>query len=113
MPWAITFRDPSSLAPLNVPLHPTQLYESAAGFGIFIALMFLRRVNHFQGLLFWYYLLFYAAARFFLEFYRDDPRGWVVEGVLSTSQGIGIPVAFLSLYMILRKKSPPNSAKKS
>jgi len=97
---------------LGIPLHPTQLYESAAGFGIFIALMFLRRVKRFQGKLFWYFLLFYAVIRFFLEFCRDDPRGWVVEGSLSTSQGIGIPVAFLSLYMILRKKSPPNSAKK-
>jgi len=94
-------------------LHPTQLYESAAGFGIFIALMFMRRVKRFQGLLFWYYLLFYAAARFFLEFYRDDPRGWVVEGVLSTSQGIGIPIAFLSLCMILRKKSPPTRPKRA
>src|SRR5579864_9007570 len=27
-PWAVTFKDPASLAPLGVDLHPTQIYES-------------------------------------------------------------------------------------
>ena len=39
--WAITFTDPAANfnvgTPLNVPLHPTQLYESAAGLVILIA----------------------------------------------------------------------------
>ena len=35
LPWAITFTDPACLAPLNVPLHPTQIYESIGGFAIF------------------------------------------------------------------------------
>jgi phosphatidylglycerol:prolipoprotein diacylglycerol transferase len=106
---AVTFRDPNSLAPLGVPLHPTQLYESAATFGIFLALITMRRSERFQGRLLWYYLLFYSIARFIVEFYRGDPRGWAIQGDLSTSQAIGIPVALLALFMILRKKSAPNS----
>jgi len=109
---AVTFRDPNSLAPLGIPLHPTQLYESAATFGIFLALIAMRRLERLQGRLLWYYLLFYSIARFFLEFYRDDPRGWAIQGVLSTSQAIGIPVALLSLFMIRRKKPAANSARK-
>jgi len=27
LPWAVTFTDPHAMAPLGVPLHPTQLYE--------------------------------------------------------------------------------------
>jgi phosphatidylglycerol:prolipoprotein diacylglycerol transferase len=110
--WAVTFRDPNSLAPLGVPLHPTQLYESAATFGIFLALISMRRLERFQGRLLWYYLLFYSTARFVIEFYRGDPRGWAIPGLLSTAQATGIPVALFGLYMILRKKSPPESAGK-
>jgi phosphatidylglycerol---prolipoprotein diacylglyceryl transferase len=102
--WAVTFRDSNSLAPLGVPLHPTQLYESAATFGIFLALILMRRRERFQGRLLWFYLLFYSAARFIIEFYRGDPRGWAIPGVLSTAQATGIPVALFGLYMILRKK---------
>jgi phosphatidylglycerol:prolipoprotein diacylglycerol transferase len=110
--WAVTFRDPDSLAPLGVPLHPTQLYESAATFGIFLALISMRRLERFQGRLLWFYLLFYSTARFIIEFYRGDPRGWAIPGLLSTAQATGIPVALFGLYMILRKKSPPESAGK-
>jgi phosphatidylglycerol:prolipoprotein diacylglycerol transferase len=109
---AVTFRDANSLAPLGIPLHPTQLYESTATFGIFLALIFMRRTKRFQGQLLWYYLLFYSAARFIIEFYRGDPRGWAIPGVLSTAQAIGIPVALFALVMILRKKSPLNLANK-
>ncbi len=28
LPWAVTFTDPNSSAPLGIPLYPTQLYES-------------------------------------------------------------------------------------
>jgi len=109
---AVTFRDPNSLAPLGTPLHPTQLYESAATFGIFLALIALRRSKRFQGRLIWYYFLFYSTARFFIEFYRGDPRGWAIPGLLSTAQAIGIPMALLALFMILRKKSASNPALK-
>jgi len=71
---------------------------------IFFALIFMRRANRFQGRLFWFYLFFYSAARFIIEFYRADPRGWAIEGVLSTSQAIGIPAALLALFMLLRQE---------
>ena len=44
--------------------------------------------------------------RFIVEFYRDDPRGWVVPNALSTAQAIGIPAALLAIYMLLKKKTP-------
>jgi phosphatidylglycerol:prolipoprotein diacylglycerol transferase len=89
---------------LGIPLHPAQIYESAATFGIFIALIAMRRSNRFEGQLFWYYLFFYSAARFIIEFYRGDPRGWAIPGVLSTAQAIGIPLALLALFMLVRRK---------
>ena len=78
--WAITFTDPAAAinvgTPLNVPLHPTQLYESAAGLVIFLLLMaFERRGRPFPGRTFWMFVLLYAVSRFIIEFYRGDDRG--------------------------------------
>ena len=49
--------------------------------------------------------------RFFVEFFRDDPRGWVIPNTLSTAQAIGIPAAILAIYMLLRKKGPSPSVR--
>ena len=103
-PWACTFTSKDSLAPLGIALHPTQIYESAATFGIFVALLTMRKSKRFEGRLFWYYLLFYSVARFIIEFYREDPRGWAIPGVLSIAQAIGIPAVLLALFMLLRRK---------
>lgn len=107
VPWAVTFQDVHSLAPRGIPLHPTQLYESLATFTIFLTLIIMRRHVRFQGKLIWFYLIFYSAARFIVEFYRDDPRGWTIFGVLSPAQTIGILAAGLAIFMLWRKKSPP------
>jgi phosphatidylglycerol---prolipoprotein diacylglyceryl transferase len=80
---------------------------------IFLVLMAMRKRKRFQGKLFWFYLLFYSVMRFVVEFYRDDPRGWVVPNVLSTAQAIGIPAALLAIYMLLKRASPSPKARKS
>jgi phosphatidylglycerol:prolipoprotein diacylglycerol transferase len=100
------------LAPRGIALHPTQVYESAGDFVIFAILMAMRKKERFQGKLFWFYLLFYSAMRFFAEFYRNDPRGWIIPQTLSTSQAIGIPAAILAIYMLLRKKAPSPSVRR-
>ena len=38
LPWAVVFRNPDSLARLNVALHPTQLYDAANGLILFFFL---------------------------------------------------------------------------
>ena len=84
-----------------MPLHPTQLYESAAGLVIFVALLLLekRRGRPFPGRTFWMFVLLYAVSRFIIEFYRGDDRGMVLD-VLSTSQFISVVLAPLSLFML-------------
>jgi phosphatidylglycerol:prolipoprotein diacylglycerol transferase len=80
---------------------------------IFLVLMAVRKKEWVRGKLFWYYLLLYSVMRFIVEFYRDDPRGWVVPNVLSAAQAIGIPAAFLAIYMLLKKVSPSPKARSS
>jgi len=74
VPWAVTFTDPNSLARLGVPLHPTQLYESALDLGIFLFLITLRKRKTFEGQLIWLYTLLYAVARLIVESFRDGSR---------------------------------------
>jgi prolipoprotein diacylglyceryltransferase len=64
----------------------------------------MRRQNRFQGKRIWYYLLFYSVARFAIEFFRGDPRGFLIPGYLSVSQAIGIPAFALAVVMLLRKQ---------
>ena len=99
--WAVTFTDPAANfnvgTPLNVALHPTQLYESAAGLVILVALLLLeKRPGHFAGRTFWSFAFLYAVLRFIIEFYRGDDRGLVFNAI-STSQFISIVLAPLSL----------------
>jgi phosphatidylglycerol:prolipoprotein diacylglycerol transferase len=71
---------------------------------IFVALLAMGRRERFQGKLIWFYLLFYSVARFTIEFFRGDPRGFVIPGYLSVSQAIGVPAFLIAVYMLLRKK---------
>jgi len=102
-PFCITFSDPHSLAPLGVPLVPTQLLESGGEFLVFGLLLLVRRGKKFDGQVFWFYPLFYAILRFIIEFYRGDAvRGLYFGGIISTSQIIAIGMVFLSLFMLWR-----------
>jgi phosphatidylglycerol:prolipoprotein diacylglycerol transferase len=104
LPWAITFHDPASLAPIDIPLHPTQLYSSLKDLTIFALLMFMRPKKRFHGQLFWSYVLLYSTFRFLVEFFRGDPRGTVLGGLLSTPQALGIPLFILAIIMLWRLK---------
>jgi len=101
LPWAVTFRDPDAAeiggAPLGVPLHPVQLYESAVCLAIFFFLVWLARRKRFDGEIILAYSMMYAVARFFLECLRGDmDRGFLFGGMLSTSQFIGILVLIIA-----------------
>ena len=105
VPWAITFHDSFANAnvgtPLNVPLHPTQIYEAGAEALILAVLLATeRRGRPYPGRTFWLYMLLYAISRFIIEFYRGDiDRGFI--GPLSTSQFISVILAPLAVGMLV------------
>jgi len=105
VPWAITFSDPKSLAPLDVALHPTQIYLSLNALIIFGILMFLRKRKTFDGQVFWAYGILYSIGRFIIEYFRGDDRGFAVQNFLSTSQFIGIFILLFSITMWMRLRS--------
>ena len=120
VPWAITFTNPYAAAnvgtPLNVPLHPTQLYEAGAE-ALILALLLSteKRGRGYPGRTFWLYMLLYAVSRFVIEFYPNDPRGMVM--MFSTSQFISLVLAPLAIVMLValgRRNTPePQRARKA
>jgi phosphatidylglycerol:prolipoprotein diacylglycerol transferase len=93
--WGVTFRNPLANlitgTPLNKPLEPTQLFESAVEFANFFFLMWLLKRRKFDGQVFGAFLFIYGIARFFLEYLRDDPgRGSVFGGAMTGTQLIAI-----------------------
>ena len=111
MPWAVTFTDPDAAtiggAPLGVPLHPVQAYESVVCALLFVLLIRLLRRKQFHGEVILAYTALYAVARFVLEFFRADAdRGFVV-GWVSTSQFVAAilgPAAIALLFVRRRRQ---------
>ncbi|MFB3853382.1 MAG: prolipoprotein diacylglyceryl transferase [Vicinamibacterales bacterium] len=111
-PWGIVFTDPFTASyvgtPLDVPLHPVQLYESAAELAILVALLALERHGRtVAGRTFWTYVLLYGVVRFALEFFRGDERGIVIG--FSTSQFISmilVPLSAGMLVWLARRRAP-------
>ncbi|MCI0489598.1 MAG: prolipoprotein diacylglyceryl transferase [Blastocatellia bacterium] len=85
--------------PIDVALVPTQLIEAAANLSIFLFLIWLRKRRAFEGQIIFAYLMLYSVARFTIEFWRDDPRGWVLG--LSTSQFISVVMFPLALALAI------------
>jgi phosphatidylglycerol:prolipoprotein diacylglycerol transferase len=106
LPWGVVFTDPNCLAPTNILLHPTQLYESGGEFINFLILLLLRKYKSFNGQLFMTYLLLYAILRFTVEFFRGDvERGFIAES-LSVAQGISILMFLIAIagMIVLKMK---------
>lgn len=71
--WAIRYSDPRAMAPLNVPLHPVEIYEMAAYFLVFLIVWLRREKHQTDGFAFLTYLAGYGAARIAVEFFRGNP----------------------------------------
>src|SRR6266705_3520413 len=110
LPWGVKFTELGheiTGVPTGVPLHPTQLYESFAMLIVFFFLLWLHRHWRFSGQVILAYALIYAAVRFVIEFFRDDPRGDILGLTtltgLSTSQLIGIVVGIGALVLLIKR----------
>ena len=106
-PVSVVFTDPASeVNPLylGVPLHPTQLYESAGNLLIFWLLHRALARRYRPGAVLALYAALYSALRFSVEFLRGDDRGAVHFG-LSPAQLISAAVfaAAGALFYRLRK----------
>jgi len=84
----------------GVAVHPTQLYESAGCFIVFMILYYIVRPRRrAYGDVFAAMLILYGIVRSICEIWRDDDRG-VYFGSISTSQIIAIPLIAGGLLLL-------------
>jgi phosphatidylglycerol:prolipoprotein diacylglycerol transferase len=107
VPWAVTFHNPQAAeltgVPLGIPLHPTQLYESAADALIFLVLYWRIAKAHTTGTILGWYLTLYSAARFGIEFFRFHEQG--LHSGLSYTQWISLATLAAGLVLIIARMS--------
>lgn len=104
LPWGVTFTSPAAASlvgtPLNIPLHPTQLYESFAEFCNFFILFVLARRKRFKGEMIATYLMLYGLERGVIEFFRGDPgRSLFLRGRFSLMQVVSVILILLGVWI--------------
>jgi len=103
MPWGVRLQSELVEPALRgIPLHPTQLYEAASLFILLLGLLWVFKRRLFDGQVSLTYFMAYPIIRSIIEIYRGDTiRGFVIDGVLSTSQFISIFVFAIALTALL------------
>jgi phosphatidylglycerol:prolipoprotein diacylglycerol transferase len=115
LPWGVEFGELAHRitgVPVDVHLHPTQLYESFASALLFLFLYRLHRRKRFTGEVIAAYAVLYGLIRFLIEFVRDDPRGDILGLTsltgLSTSQLISLFVIVGGIIFLVRRRRRAN-----
>ncbi len=86
-PLGITF-PPQTIGVAGIPLYPTQPAEALGSLAIFLFLwLWLRHHRTFRGQVVFSFLILYSLLRFALEYWRDDPRGFLEITSFALSSG--------------------------
>jgi phosphatidylglycerol---prolipoprotein diacylglyceryl transferase len=104
LPWGVAFTSPVAAriagTPLNIPLHPTQLYEAGAEFVNFLLLFWLGTRQKFPGQLIGAFFFLYGIERGVIEFLRDDPgRTMMFHDTVSLMQIVSVVLIFVGAFL--------------
>jgi phosphatidylglycerol---prolipoprotein diacylglyceryl transferase len=86
LPWGTVFNNAYGHQltgiPINIPLHPVQLYEAALNFLNFGILFWALKRKTYHGQVFVLYIINYSIIRFFTEFFRGDhpDKAYLIHG---------------------------------
>lgn len=98
----------AQLGVATVALHPAQLYASAYGVIMFVALLVLERHLMKRGATFGLLLIMYGVSRFIVDFFRYyEENARVILG-LSFNQVISVILVAGGLYLLMRATSERN-----
>jgi len=116
LPWGFEFvRDKlydSNTGELlaTVARHPTQLYEALSYILIFVLLFTFYRKRHLKvrdGFIFGVFMILLFAARFFIEFVKNDQVAFEGGMSLNMGQWLSLPFIFAGVLMILLTRKWP------
>lgn len=99
LPWAVAF--PEGLPPTEVPVHPTQIYETIALMVIAWALVRWRRAGVPDIVVLGRYFVLAGSTRFAIEFIRVNAR---LFGPFTLAHVISCVLVTIGMVMILRQR---------
>jgi phosphatidylglycerol:prolipoprotein diacylglycerol transferase len=113
LPWGVTFTNPIAHdyvgVPLNVHLHPTQLYEAAGTLAVGLVLLRLFGKPHVAGSVVGWYLVLYSGFRFGVEFLRATAdRTFPFHGPFSSTQWIALILVVAGILLLVRQRKQPH-----
>lgn len=111
VPWSIVYTHPNSYAPLNVPLHPTQVYEIIFAVIMFVILLRLTGRLKPEGSVLMVYFISYSTWRIIIGFWREASAYFI--GGLSQAQIISIVVLSVSLFIFVYRRKRYRNEKRS
>ena len=116
LPWGFEFvRDKlydsntGELLP-TIPRHPTQLYEALSYILIFVTLFIFYRKRYLKvrdGFIFGIFMILLFAARFFIEFVKNDQVAFEAGMKFNMGQILSLPFILAGVFMILWTKRKP------
>ena len=86
----------------SVPVHPAQLYASAAAFAAFGLLLLLERGSRWRGATFSWFLVFYGLSRFLVDFSRYYEPEQVALLDWSNNQWVSLGLIAVGAALLLR-----------
>ena len=96
---------PEGVSPDTVlAVHPTQIYEVALGFLMFLLLWRFRSHRHSEGWLFGMYLILAGAERFLIEFFRAKDDRFAMG--LTLAQIIALSLAVIGMIVMQARRRP-------
>jgi len=100
MPWGIAYPDRPGGPPSGIPLHPTQIYESALNFILYATLAWLYRRKKFDGQIFSIYLVSYAFIRSFVELFRGDYPQYYFGGWVTPAHLVSVVILIIGVFLL-------------
>lgn len=101
LPWGIVFANNGE----DMPKHPTQIYEALAYlalFGLTLWMYWKTRAKERTGLIFGTFLIGCFAARFFIEFVKEDQKAFEADMMLNMGQWLSIPFVLAGIYLVAK-----------
>lgn len=101
LPWAMAF--PKGVVPVDVPVHPTPLYEIILLLTFYSILWNIRHRPYPIGTFFGLYFICVGIGRFITEFWRNTPK--LLFGWMSLAQMISVAMIITGLIIIIWRRS--------
>ena len=96
----------------DIPIHPSQLYNSFAGLAIFVALILLERYKRFDGFTALLYFILYAIGWFFIDYTRFYESNLTFIG-LSHNQIVSLVIFLTAASLLIYNWTKKPSRKES